>query len=167
MNASQKCLITDFDETFFNTSVSRGIRKAKDRDWNDVYALIPQFEMYDGWKELLTWLKDHNVKLAVVSAAKTELLKRTFAHFGIVPDAIVGFQWCYRKPNGKLIQMALDKLGMDASQAISIGNSLKDEIQAQKAGVKFVGACWDSLDKETLKLHGDTANHPMELTKFL
>ena len=39
--------------------------------------------------------------------------------------------------------------------------------QAQLAGVKFVGACWDSIDKEALNAQTDIINHPMELIKFI
>lgn len=39
--------------------------------------------------------------------------------------------------------------------------------QAQLAGVKFVGACWDSIDKEVLNAQTDIINHPMELIKFI
>lgn len=166
-NTQIKCLITDFDETFFDTSLTRNLRKEKDKDWNKIYGLIPQFKMYDGWKEVLNYLKENNIMLAVVSGAKTELLKKTFAHFGIEPDAVVGFQWCYRKPNAKLLHMALEKLGLDPSEAIVTGNSTKDELQAQRAGVRFVAAAWDSLYKEELAQRCLMAQKPQDLIKIL
>lgn len=42
-NTKIKCLITDFDETFFDTSLTRDLRKEK--DWDKIYSLIPQFKM--------------------------------------------------------------------------------------------------------------------------
>ena len=167
MTPKIKCLITDFDETFFDTSLTRDLRKEKEKDWNKIYSLIPQFKMYDGWQDVLNYLKDNNIKLAVVSGAKTELLKRTLTHFGIETDAIIGFQWCYRKPNAKLLFMALEKLGLDPSEAIVTGNSTKDELQAQRAGVRFVAAIWDSIYKEDLLQRCETAEKPQDLIKII
>ena len=166
-NTKIKCLITDFDETFFDTSLTRDLRKEKDKDWDKIYSLIPQFKMYDGWQEVLNYLKENNIKLAVVSGAKTELLKRTLNHFGIETDAIVGFQWCYRKPNAKLLHMALEKLGLEPSEAIVTGNSTKDELQAQRAGVRFVAAAWDSLYKDELAQRCEMALKPQDLIRIL
>ena len=59
-NTKIKCLITDFDETFFDTSLTRDLRKEKDKDWDKIYSLIPQFKMYDGWQEVLNYLKENN-----------------------------------------------------------------------------------------------------------
>ena len=166
-NTKIKCLITDFDETFFDTSLTRDLRKEKDKDWDKIYSLIPKFKMYDGWQEVLNYLKENNIQLAVVSGAKTELLKRTLNHFGIETDAIVGFQWCYRKPNAKLLHMALEKLGLDPSEAIVTGNSTKDELQAQRAGVRFVAAVWDSLYKDELAQRCEMALQPQDLIRIL
>lgn len=162
-----KCLITDFDETLFETALSRDLRKEKEKDWDKIYSLVPQFKLYDGWQEVLKYLKDNGIKLAVVSAAKTELIKRTLTHFGIETDVIVGFQWCYRKPNAKLIHMALEQLGLDPSEVIVTGNSTKDEIQAQRAGVRFVAAGWDSIYKDELEQSCDMAYVPQDLIKYL
>ena len=167
MSPQIKCLITDFDETFFDTSLTTALRKEKEKDWDKIYSLVPQFKMYDGWREVLAYLKDNNIKLAVVSGAKTELLKRALTHFGIETDAIVGFQWCYRKPNAKLLHMALEQLGLDPSEAIVTGNSTKDEIQAQRAGVRFVAALWDSIYKEELMQRCEVAEKPQDLIKII
>ena len=63
-------------------------------------------------------------------------------------------------------QKALEKLGLQPDEVISIGNSLNVLKQAQLTGVMFVGACWDSKDREALKRQTDTIDHPMELIKF-
>ena len=88
-NTKIKCLITDFDETFFRTAIAADLKKTKPIDWDKIYSLIPQFEMYPGWKEVMTWLKENNIKFAVVSQSTRGILSRTFKHFGIEP-AYVG-----------------------------------------------------------------------------
>ena len=53
-NTKIKCLITDFDETFFRTAIAADLKKTKPIDWDKIYSLIPQFEMYPGRKEDMT-----------------------------------------------------------------------------------------------------------------
>lgn len=63
--------------------------------------------------------------------------------------------------------MVLEKLGLDPSEAIVTGNSTKDELQAQRAGVRFVAATWDSLYKEELAQRCEMAQKPQDLIKNL
>ena len=65
MDRKIKCLITDFDETFFRTAITAPLKQQKPIDWEKIYSLIPQFEMYPGWSDLLKWLKDNNIRFAV------------------------------------------------------------------------------------------------------
>lgn len=166
-NTKIKCLITDFDETFFRTSISADLRKTRPIDWDKVYALIPQFEMYSGWKEVMTWLKENDIKFAVVSQATRGVLSRTFKHFGIEPVYVGCYDRFHKKPHARNLEKALEALGLEKDEVISVGNSYKDFLQAQQAGVRFVGACWDSLDVDQLKQHGQTIDSPLELIKII
>lgn len=162
-----KCLITDFDETFFRTAISAPLRHRKPVDWEKVYSLIPQFEMYPGWQEVLAWLKENNIMFAVVSQSTRGVLSRTFKHFGIEPAYVGCFSLFHRKPHVKNLQKALDALGLEKDEVISVGNSINDYTQAQMTGVRFVGACWDSLHTEKLKELGQTADTPLQLIDIL
>ena len=166
-NTKIKCLITDFDETFFKTAVTTDLRRAKPVDWEKVYSLIPQFEMYPGWNELLAWLKENNIRFAVVSQATRGILSRTFKHFGIEPEYVGCYDRFHRKPHARNLEKALEKLGLSKDEVISIGNSHNDYLQAQKAGVRFVGACWDSIHTEQLKSLGETADSPLDIIDIL
>ena len=66
-----------------------------------------------------------------------------------------------------ILHMALEKLGLDPSEAIVTGNSTKDELQAQRAGVRFVAAAWDSIYKDELEQRCDMAHTPQDLIKYL
>ena len=162
-----KCLITDFDETFFRTAISAPLRHSRPVDWEKVYSLIPQFEMYPGWQEVLAWLKENNIIFAVVSQSTRGVLSRTFKHFGVEPAYVGCFSLFHRKPHVKNLQKALDALGLEKDEVISVGNSINDYTQAQMTGVRFVGACWDSLHTEKLKELGQTADTPLQLIDIL
>lgn len=55
-------------------------------------------------------------------------------------DVIVGWQRCYKKPNPKLIEMALDKLKVNKDEVISIGDAVVDKQMSDNGGVRFIGA---------------------------
>ena len=73
----------------------------------------------------------------------------------------------HRKPHARNLEKALDALGLQKDEVISVGNSINDFLQAQKAGVRFVGACWDSLHTQELKQLGETADSPLGLIEIL
>lgn len=149
-----KALILDFDMTLFDTRADNDVRKAKkgkDIDWDEVHSVIPQYHLYDGWRDVFAWCKANNIKIGIVSTAKTELINRTLTHFGIKCDAVVGWQLFVRKPSGKLVDMAIKKLKVAKEDVVSIGDSIIDKQMSDNGGVRFIGATWDSEDIDELQ----------------
>ena len=155
----------DFDSTLFETSVSRELRavKGSDKDWDAIYACIPQFRLYDGWKEVLKHMQERGISLAIVSAAKAELIEKTLTHFGIECDAIVGYQRYIKKPSPRLMEMALKKLSLRPDEVIYIGDSKEDEELSRNSGVRFFGALWNSVDRDYLVSCASTLSRPEEI----
>lgn len=99
-----KALILDFDHTIFNTDADSEVRKiSKVKDWDLIFSKIPEYKLYDGWREVFSEAKAKGIKIAIVSTAKKDLIQRTLKHFQLDCDVIVGWQRCYKKPNPKLI----------------------------------------------------------------
>jgi HAD superfamily hydrolase (TIGR01549 family) len=149
-----KALILDFDMTLFDTRADNDVRKAKkgkDIDWDEVHSVIPQYRLYEGWREVFAWCKANNIKIGIVSTAKTELINRTLTHFDIECDAVVGWQLFHRKPSAKLVEMILKKLNVKCDEVISIGDSIIDKQMSDNGGVRFIGAIWDSEDIDELQ----------------
>lgn len=149
-----KALILDFDMTLFDTRADNDVRKAKkgkDIDWDEVHSVIPQYHLYDGWRDVFAWCKANNIKIGIVSTAKTELINRTLTHFGIECDAVVGWQLFHRKPSAKLVEMILKKLNVKCDEVISIGDSILDKQMSDNGNVSFIAAIWDSEDADELK----------------
>ena len=152
---SIKALILDFDMTLFDTRADDAVRKAKkgkDIDWDEVHSVIPQYHLYDGWRDVFAWCKANNIKIGIVSTAKTELINRTLTHFDIECDAVVGWQLFHRKPSAKLVEMILKKLNVKCDEVISIGDSIIDKQMSDNGGVRFIGAIWDSEDIDELQI---------------
>ena len=160
-----KALILDFDMTLFDTSVDNEVRKNKknkDVNWEYVYSLIPKYKMYDGWREVFTWAKENNIKIAIVSTAQGELIRRTLKHFKLSCDAVIGWQLYHRKPSGKLIDMAVEKMGVCRDNVISIGDSIIDMQMSVNGGVRFYGATWDSQEAKEIS-KSDYLLSPLEI----
>ena len=158
----------DFDSTLFETSASRKLRavKGSKKDWDAIYACIPQFRLYDGWEEVLKHIQRKGISLAIVSAAKTELIEKTLTHFGIECDTIVGYQRYIKKPSPRLMEMALKKLNLRPDEVIYIGDSKEDEELSRNSGVQFFGALWDSNDGDSLLAQGPILNRPDEILRI-
>lgn len=164
-----KALILDFDRTLVNTDADIEVRKNKKGSeliWDEVFAVIPQYRLYEGWGEVFAWCKDNGVKIGIVSTAKGILIQKTLEYFNLKCDAIVGWQMYVRKPNGKLIDMMIKKLKVDKDDVISIGDSIIDKEMSYNGGVRFMGALWDSEDIEELS-KGECLSSPMEIMKLI
>lgn len=163
-----KAIILDFDKTLFNTSF--GTEAREDKDWDEVYTHIPHFQLYDGWREVLKWCKENNVKVAIVSGAKTELINRTLEHHNVEVDAVVGYQFMKPKPSRRLVNLALKKLGgILRKNVLSIGDHILDMQMSENGRVRFVGAIWDNEHPEHVKelKKGQTISSPSEVIDLL
>lgn len=168
LNGQSRALILDFDKTLFNTSVSNEAREAK--DWDKVYSMIPQYTLYEGWREVLKWAKEHNVKVAIVSGAKTELITKTLEYHKVEVDAVVGFQLYQQKPSRRLVNQALKKLGgILRKNVISIGDHILDKQMSYNGRVRFVGAIWDCEHPEHIEelKKGTTISKPIDVIDLL
>ena len=101
-----------------------------------------------------------------MSTAKGELIKRTLNYFKIDCDAVIGWQLYVRKPSGKLVDMALKKIGVNKSEVISVGDSIVDREMSGNGGVRFIGAIWDSKDINELK-NGPHISAPIDLLSVI
>ena len=166
-----KAIILDFDRTLFDTSADDSLRKnrkGKDIVWEEVYSIIPQYRLYDGWREVFQYAEENDIKIAVISTAKTELIKRTFDHFRLSCDAIIGWQLYLRKPDGRLVDMALKKIGVDKEDVLSVGDSVVDRQMAENGGVDFIGCIWDCEPEMENELRtGMAILNPAELIGLL
>lgn len=170
-----RALVLDFDMTLFNTATDREARLNK--DWKAVYNEIPNYTLYDGWREVFKYAQENGVKIIIISQAKGEIIKRALKHYDLHYDVVIGGGiWGHPKKtsknSGKLIDIALQEIGcqdMPKSQIISIGDSVTDKNMSDNAGVKFYGAIWDCEKEESYAelSKGDTIQSPLEVISLL
>ena len=164
-----KCLILDFDYTLFDTSADDEVRKnAKgEKNWEkDIYPLIPQYKLYDGWREVFDWAKENNIKIGIISEAKRELIEMALEHFNLKCDVVIGYRPYYEKPCPILVDFAIQELNVAKENMVSIGSTITDEVMSRAGNIRFVGALWDSKEAEELKKRGKTIDNPLEIKKL-
>ena len=98
---------------------------------------------YDGITELLHTLKEAGLKTAIASNKLDEaVVKLNEIFFEGINDAAVGAPNDRKKPDPYVIDTALTRLGLDASEALYIGDTEVDLQTAANADINCVCAGW-------------------------
>lgn len=149
-------VLIDLDLTLIDSQLAEPLRKA--RQWRQVYDVIPRFTAYDGVSELLPELIGRGIPVCVVTSSPQPYGRRVLEHFRWTGIQTVCYHDTKRhKPDPAPILLALEKLGIKAAQAISVGDDPKDTAAAKAARVYSVGAMWGAVDKEALIKSGPDA----------
>lgn len=168
IDRTSKCLIMDFDDTLFDTTADDIYRKGEKVDINKAMEMIPEYKLYDGWEDVFEWVKQHHVKVGILSGASGKLIAEAMNHFNIHFDAIVGYQPYIGKPNPILGNMIMEKLNVRENQIIYVGNAADDDIQARSNMMKFYGTTWGKHDSDFFREKGiRTISNPREIIPLL
>ena len=73
------------------------------------------------------------------------------------------------KPAPDMLLEALDRLGVDKSEAVFVGDGDADILAASRAGLPCISVCYGYRDEEFLRAHGGKifAHNVEELTELL
>lgn len=111
--------------------------------WEEIFTerYQPHLKAFPRSKELLQQMKDSGYKLVVASSAKKDQLEVLLKIAGadkIVDEETSSDDAKRSKPNPDIIEVALDKLGYPAEEAVMLGDTPYDIESAAKAGVKTI-----------------------------
>lgn len=126
---------------------------------------LPQLVAFPHTRELLEHMRARGLKLAVASSAKQDelqpLLERAGAQ-GLIEETTSSSEAGSSKPDPDIIQAALDKLGLDATQVVMLGDTPYDVDSAGRAGVATIALrCggWSGTDLSgALGVYADPAD---------
>lgn len=108
--------------------------------------------LYDGIRELLTKLHGDGWLLAVATGKSDRGLKGCLEMHGLF-DLFVSLQTADRhpsKPDPAMLEAAIFEAGVQASEAVMIGDTSFDMLMAQQAGVRAVGVAWGYHEPQEL-----------------
>ena len=111
-----------------------------------------QLTLIDGADDVLKHFKEKDLKIGLVSNTifPEKYHLRELKRFGLYPYLDAHFfssEVGVRKPHPKIFRLALDKLEIDPSEAVFIGDRLKEDVGgAQDVGMKGILKCHEGRD---------------------
>jgi putative hydrolase of the HAD superfamily len=125
-----------------NLSTSDGIYGS----FLEVYykPVTDQITLVDGAEKVLKFFKEKNLKIGLISNTifPEEFHLRELKRFGLYPYLDAHFfssQVGYRKPHPRIFHLALEKLKVDSSNAVFVGDRLEEDVGgAQNVGMKGI-----------------------------
>lgn len=106
---------------------------------------VDDIKMFPGTREMITDLKKHGCRVALVTSRLKNTTSQGLVKFGIaeVMDAVVTADDTQKhKPDPEPINVALRKLGSSPEQAVMVGDTWFDMLCAKNAGVKSILVGW-------------------------
>ena len=111
--------------------------KLEDMYWD---YFLSHVQLYDGVIETFSILKKRGVKIAVVSDGDLSTRIRKVEAIGLIPyvdEVVASEEVIFEKPFSAIFTLALSRLGVEAHEAIMLGNNFKNDIRgAQLLGIR-------------------------------
>lgn len=148
-----KSIIFDLDLTLVDTTCLENARH--NRNWQEAYRLIPQTSLYSGISEVFDYIKQNNIKCAIVSTSPRPYIEKLVRYYNMPIRVIIGYHDAKPiKPHPAPMLKALELLGETASNVISFGDRAIDIQASNAAGIESVACIWGTKEKERLLSSG-------------
>lgn len=148
-----KSIIFDLDLTLVDTTCLENARH--NRNWQEAYRLIPQTTLYPGIRELFDFIRNNNIKCAIVSTSPRPYVEKLVKYYNMPIRVIVGYHDAKPiKPHPAPMLKALELLGETASNVVSFGDRTIDIQASNAAGIESVACIWGTKEKERLLRSG-------------
>lgn len=105
------------------------------------WASNHHFELYDDVEPVLEALASRGVTIGVISNSHRSLdaFKEHFRLNRLISAAVSSYEHGYLKPHRSIFEAALEQVGVSASEALMVGDSLKADVEgALAAGLRAV-----------------------------
>ena len=134
-------VIFDLDQTLVDSNSVLHFRDSG--DWKSVVRNIKSVKPFEGINEILTYLNNKKVKIVIVSSSPKFYIEKIVELYNWKISLIIGYHDTVRKkPHPDPFILALTKLNIDASLAISVGDRDIDIICSKNANVFSIGCTW-------------------------
>jgi pyrophosphatase PpaX len=111
-------------------------------------------DLHGGIEEVLRFLKERNITMALFTGKgkwTTDITLRAFGLQGYFDLIVTGNDVERHKPDPEGIRQALERFGVQPSQALMVGDSVSDAKAAHAAGVRIASVLWDAYDPDNVR----------------
>lgn len=127
---------------------------------------LPRLDAFPGAHELLARLRDDGRKLVVATSASEKDLKALLEQAGLddlIDESTNSDEAESSKPAPDIVEAALEKAGVPASQVVMIGDTPYDVKAAQRASVRIIGLRCGGWNDRELKGAEEVHDSPADL----
>lgn len=142
----------DYFETFIGPPIQHTLQKIYHLDdatrdkaasvFREHYSTVDlcKAKLYDGVLETLSELKKYGIKIAVATYKREDYTTKLLDEFGISQfcDWIQGSDYAGKLTKADIIELCIQKLVVDKSKVLMVGDTEHDLIGAKNAGVDFL-----------------------------
>ena len=130
----------------------------------------PGAKPYDGIPELLDYAEEKGMKMGIVSSKRRPQYGIDMGRHGYdqrMAAAVLFEDTPVHKPDPTPLFECLRRLGVEASEALYMGDARSDMVAARAAGMDFAYASWGSFFPMERHEPDYYLDHPMDLVKYL
>lgn len=141
-----KLVIFDLDQTLVNTQIFD--KQIINGELRNISSKIPFMRVFDEVYEVLSYLKDNQIKISVITDMYGVYAKKILDYFKIEADFLVSYYDVIKqKPDSESINTTLRYFKLiDKNEVLYVGDRNIDIVTARNAKVKSVGAFWGNED---------------------
>jgi phosphoglycolate phosphatase len=124
-------------------------------------VMVDSTELFDSTQQVIRGLKEWEMCLGIVSTKYRSRIEAVLARDGLLDaiDVIVGGEDVARhKPDPEGLLKALERLQMQRSRALYVGDSVVDAMVAERAGTPFVAVLSGTTPRDAFDQY-----HPLEI----
>ncbi len=123
------------------------------RGREEYHKLVPEIELFQGIKEVIETLRAKGCTVGIVSSSRKDTIVALMEKFDIHMDFI--YQ-CDLFSKAKVLKQAIDEQGIAVTDAIYIGDEVRDVESCRKIGLDVISVTWGLNSKESLEKIGAT-----------
>ena len=130
----------------------------------------PGAKPYDGIPELRDYAEEKGMKMGIVSSKRRPQYGIDMGRHGYdqrMAAAVLFEDTPVHKPDPTPLFECLRRLGVEASEALYMGDARSDMVAARAAGMDFAHASWGSFFPMERDEPDYYLDHPMDLVKYL
>lgn len=105
-------------------------------------SAVKRFDACEGVRDVIKTLRDHGMKIGILSDAQPAYVEGEMERLGIHPYLdlfIYSARFRFRKPDTRFFRWGLEKIGVSANEAVFIGDDMyRDIFGAQRVGMRTI-----------------------------